>query len=319
MKNPWLNCALPLHRFRQLFSVPVFDGIDEQALSSPQLRRFCACLFPTRQPLPDPGSDWIGFVRSLFALMQIEKMHFNPITGVVGPWIDLKRLHLVYGRNMRLPPDIPIQASPSSPTFQQQQQQQQKPPFQQPYSAGSFHQQQQQQPSWQQQNSTGDFQQPGQPTPQQAHPPHQQPSSPRAPAPPPAPETGLSASKYEQQQASGDEAMIQIKRGVITWATAPPIYQHLRSIEQLLGSMPQTLPPAYGLPDHDDFQKWKPFATDALSGKEEAVLKRGVYIRTMIEQARHESLADCLRFTLLESNAKNKILFASRQAPQGFD
>lgn len=263
LKNPWLNYALPLHRFRQLFSIPAFDRLDEQALSFPQLRQFCACLFSTGQPLPDPAMDWVGFIRSLAMLLQIEKKHFNPITKVIGPWIDLRRLHLVYGRNIRLPPDIPIEMPQAQPQ-------------QSPYQQTPFYQQQQQQPAnnfRQQQNSAGRFQQHSQPFHQQPPPNQQQNSS--APAPAPAPSSGVSATKYEQQ-ATGDEAMTEIKRSIVTWATASPAHQHLRSIEQLLGTVPETFPPAYGIAPHDYFNKWKAFSMDALAGKEEAVLKRAM-------------------------------------------
>jgi hypothetical protein len=108
--------------------------------------------------------------------------------------------------------------------------------------------------------------------PQQPQPPPQKSSS----APPPPPEAGLSATKYEQQ-ASGDEGMTEIKRGIIQWATAPPSHQNLKPIEQLLATVPETFPPAYGVSNHDYFKNWKPFAADALAGREEAVLKRGAY------------------------------------------
>ena len=44
--------------------------------------------------------------------MARERMHFNPITKSVGPWIDLGALHRVYGRNLPFPQDIPTGSVP---------------------------------------------------------------------------------------------------------------------------------------------------------------------------------------------------------------
>jgi len=194
---------------------------------------------------------WIVFLRALHMAMVRERMHFNPITKSVGPWIDLGALHRGYGRNLPFPQDIPV---PMAASYQHQQQHQQHQQWQ--------HQQQQQQ---QQHNRP--------PMPNQMPPQQQQPP---AGATGPAPETNLLGNKYAQQ-ASGDEHMAQLKHAIVTWATAAPVHQNLRSIDQLLGTMQQTFPPAFGVSSHAYFQKFKPFASDALQGRDRDVLKRGVY------------------------------------------
>ena len=270
LKNPWLNYSLPLHQFRELgFSIPVFDEIDEQALSPRELHQLCALLFQTQQPLPDPAMDWINFLRALAQVMSREKMYFNPITKSIGPWIDLRRLHYVYGRGMPFPQDVPVPQQyyqpppppqPQPTVGQPWQQQQQQYPQAQGF-AGSQHQyQQQQQHSYQQQQQAT----PPRPTKQHAPP----------PAAAPAPEASVAASKY-RQQGSEDENMTAIKRGILTWATVPPAHQQLKPIDQLLGTIPQTFPPAFGITEHAYFKKWKPFSLDALQDRDETVLKRG--------------------------------------------
>lgn len=244
LRNPWLNYALPLHQFRELgFAIPVFDELDERALSLSELHQLCALLFQTQQPLPDPSINWLNFLRGLHQVMSRENMHFNPITKTVGPWIDLRRLHFVYGLGMAFPQDIP---APGPQQHYYQKPPQQPPTFQhgqQPRQAGHGHQ-------------------------HQAPPPQQQNAS-----SPPA-DAGLSATKYEQQ-GSTDESMSEIKRGILSWATVPPAHQQLKPVEQLLGTIPETFPPAFGIATHEYFKKWKPFAIDALQGRDELVLKRG--------------------------------------------
>ena len=263
LRNPWLNYALPLHRFRQYgFSVPVFDELDERPLTFGELYTLCSILFdsrpPQHQPLPDPVANWLLFVRSLHQVISQERMHFNPITRMLGPWIDLRQLHYVYGGRLPFPLDLNTpdtihhqrqgyQTQSTSATGQAQWQQ---------------HQQQQQPPS---------FQQPSQPMPQQ----RQQPPPPQTTqAPPSGPDVSVSANKYATQGSQG-ESMTGIKRGIIAWATAAPTHQHLRPIDQLLGTVPETFPPAFAIDEHAYFKKWKPFALAALHGRDEAVLKRG--------------------------------------------
>jgi hypothetical protein len=94
------------------FSVPILDELDEHSLSFAELHQFCAFLFPMR-PWPDPAMDWANFLRFLSMVLAREKMHHNPITRSVGPWIDLMQLHyFVYGRNTPFPPDIQVPMAP---------------------------------------------------------------------------------------------------------------------------------------------------------------------------------------------------------------
>jgi len=84
----------------------------------------------------------------------------------------------------------------------------------------------------------------------------------------------------EEQQAV---AITAIKRNVlITWALQPPMLQTLRPIDQLILSIHQVLPPAFGLPSHEYFSKFKPFVkqdiqiSDVMTGVSEEKLKKAV-------------------------------------------
>jgi len=59
------------------------------------------------------------------------------------------------------------------------------------------------------------------------------------------------------------------------WALTPPNFQNLRPIDYLLGSIQTTFPPANDVSPHPYFEKFKPFAVDALASRDSAVLKRG--------------------------------------------
>ena len=47
--------------------------------------------------VPDPQADWKGFCASIQRLLDNEKKTWNPITGKMQPWIDMKRLKKDYG------------------------------------------------------------------------------------------------------------------------------------------------------------------------------------------------------------------------------
>jgi hypothetical protein len=54
---------------------------------------------------------------------------------------------------------------------------------------------------------------------------------------------------------------------------------NLKPINQLLGTLHQTFPPAFGVPHHDYFGKYKAFsAADALMKRERSVMKRGEFL-----------------------------------------
>jgi hypothetical protein len=69
-----------------------------------------------------------------------------------------------------------------------------------------------------------------------------------------------------------------IKNSILmNWGLQPPGYQVLRPLDQLLESVQSTFPPANGVAKHSYFDKFNPFAPDALASRDAAVLKRGEY------------------------------------------
>ncbi|CAJ1959873.1 unnamed protein product [Cylindrotheca closterium] len=100
--NPWLNYALILHRMREMGqSSQLFDLLDERTLSRDELAQFCQLIFGTPEergegdrPLPDPNTDWIGFLNRIQTWQKDEKLQFNPLTKKMAPWVDVDFLSL---------------------------------------------------------------------------------------------------------------------------------------------------------------------------------------------------------------------------------
>mmetsp|Transcript_2905 Transcript_2905/g.4143 ORF Transcript_2905/g.4143 Transcript_2905/m.4143 type:complete len:134 (-) Transcript_2905:169-570(-) len=69
----------------------------------------------------------------------------------------------------------------------------------------------------------------------------------------------------------------RVKNQILTSrAFSRPEYTFLRPIKYLLGTVHQTFLTSFGIEPHEYFHKWKPFSLDALSSRQEAVLKRAV-------------------------------------------
>jgi hypothetical protein len=128
---------------------------------------------------------------------------------------------------------------------------------------------------------------------------------------PSAPPQGPSSAKY-QSAAAGDPAAL--KHGILQWAV---LGNNLKPIDQLLGTLHQTFPPAFGVPHHDYFAKYKPFSADALMKREPSVMKRGEFpIHVVVCNSRHVC---CLIVVDLQSKqtlfkyscTKGQVLFAS--------
>ena len=96
--NPWLNYALSMHRCRELgYHDRLFDLIDERALTKGELRDFSVLLFGTElNTVPDPVSDWKGFIAYIQGELEHEGDQWNPIKKKPSPWISIKRLNRVY-------------------------------------------------------------------------------------------------------------------------------------------------------------------------------------------------------------------------------
>jgi hypothetical protein len=48
--------------------------------------------------LPDPVSDWPGFLEQITALLETVPMVWNPLTEKMAKWIDVHKLNQMYGR-----------------------------------------------------------------------------------------------------------------------------------------------------------------------------------------------------------------------------
>jgi hypothetical protein len=154
LRNPWLTYALSLHRLREIgFPHPVMDALDEHALSLSELRALCALLF-ANHVLPDPALDWTSFLKSLAVAVSRERPQWNPVSKTCSPWIDLVRLHTVYGRNTPIPREIllsqPATNGQHHPTAFPSAPQNQQPPQAFPNSANPPYQQHHHPPTSQQ-------------------------------------------------------------------------------------------------------------------------------------------------------------------------
>eukprot|EP00563_Minutocellus_polymorphus_P012353 CAMPEP_0181064312 /NCGR_PEP_ID=MMETSP1070-20121207/24136_1 /TAXON_ID=265543 /ORGANISM="Minutocellus polymorphus, Strain NH13" /LENGTH=893 /DNA_ID=CAMNT_0023144623 /DNA_START=282 /DNA_END=2963 /DNA_ORIENTATION=- len=139
----------------------------------------------------------------------------------------------------------------------------------------AWQQQQAQQQQWQQQQAQ-----------QQARAQQQQWQQAQQQAPPPPPPGAPGGPQYQQQQPGpqspvnmkyskmtveqteeAEQATItRIKREIlVNWALVPPMYQMLRPINQLIVSIHNSFPPAFGVASHDYFAKWKPITPDSIS------------------------------------------------------
>mmetsp|Transcript_6996 Transcript_6996/g.20965 ORF Transcript_6996/g.20965 Transcript_6996/m.20965 type:complete len:231 (-) Transcript_6996:76-768(-) len=96
--NKWLNYALVLHRIREMGHCdPLFDLLNERAFTKEEIRSFCALLFgPDKFPDPMCGEgDWEKFGQQVHEVQKAERMHWNPRTKELSPWIDVNELELV--------------------------------------------------------------------------------------------------------------------------------------------------------------------------------------------------------------------------------
>lgn len=97
--NKWLTYGMPLHRCRELgYHDPLFDLIDERALTTGELIDFCTLLFGAKnmEPIPDPVRDWSGFSKGMKFLLNKEDTVWNPVKKKHTPWIDMKLLQKDY-------------------------------------------------------------------------------------------------------------------------------------------------------------------------------------------------------------------------------
>lgn len=95
--NKWLTYGLPLHRAREMgFHHHLFDVIDERKLVRGEVYEFLRLIFGDEVLSIDPDEDFDGFYTQLKQIVKREDKQWNPITGKMTPWIDLKKLKQSY-------------------------------------------------------------------------------------------------------------------------------------------------------------------------------------------------------------------------------
>jgi len=98
--NPWLNYALILHRMREMGQYhELFNALDERSFTREEIRDFCVLLFGDKaQEAFGPkknlqeADEWASFAEKVADLQQNEKMHRNPRTNGMAPWINTDEL-----------------------------------------------------------------------------------------------------------------------------------------------------------------------------------------------------------------------------------
>lgn len=250
LRNPWLNYALPLHRYRESgFYNPILDSIDERSLTLPEIHSLCTLLFAT--PIPHP-TNLSTFCNAIHTIMnQQETLQWNPIHKRTLPWIDLQRLHSNYSNtsatNPRIPPSITKQAIHHN--------KHQPAPTTTPYHYNTHF------PNNQTHNTTSTF--------------HSTPNNNSNNVTSPSTNPTTTTMKVN--------SIDELKKQMLTqWALLPPSHQTLRPLFQLITTMHQNFPPAYGLTHHDYFQKWKPFSQGSLTPDVDVVVLKKAVRKTRV-------------------------------------
>ena len=255
LRNPWLNYALPLHRYRESgFYNSILDAIDERSFTLTEIHSLCTLLFAS--PIHHPtNNNLTTFCNSIHTIMnQQETLQWNPIHKRTLPWIDLQRLHSNYSNTFatNIPPSITKQA-----IHYNNHQQPTTTKTSTPYHTNTYF------PN----NHTNHFS--NNQTQSTFHSTHSSSSNNVTTNP-----TINTTTKTTTMKVNSID---DLKKHILTqWALLPPSYQTLRPIFQLITTLHQNFPPTYGLTDHDYFQKWKPFSEGSLTPDVDiVVLKKG--------------------------------------------
>lgn len=253
LQNPWLTYGLSLHRFREMgLYVHVLDVLDEHLLTLDEVYDLCFILFDVNEvdkaKIPHPRVQWEGFLNAISSLMMREKQQWNPVTRMFSPWINIVQLREMYGGQSSaehtMPGQSPFQAHGQT---QQPQQKTQAHPQGQTY-----------------------YQSPPTSAPPQA----QQAPPTAAPTPSVPPPSQTQPVQSPTVPPPTDHASIK-KNLLITWGLQAPAYQSLKTLPELLSTLQNALPPAFGVEEHAYFKKWKVLSAHALSSGGNSVVKRG--------------------------------------------
>lgn len=114
---------------------------------------------------------------------------------------------------------------------------------------------------------------------------HQQHAQPQQQRPAAPSQTSTADLKYtkmaKETEGSSEEKVNHVKKNILThWALQPPALSHLRQIGDLLTTIHNVFPPAFGVAGHDYFSKWTPLKREELipigGGPDEDKLKKAV-------------------------------------------
>ena len=103
-QNPWLNYAIPLHRYREMgCHRRVFDKLYKRQLNKDELVDFLYLLFGEQAMLnvPDVHKNWKRFCAFVSRMNSAEGKHWRAHTRKCEYWIDMDQLQQVYGKKQR--------------------------------------------------------------------------------------------------------------------------------------------------------------------------------------------------------------------------
>lgn len=99
--NKYPNYTLPLHWCREMgYHNWLFDVLDERKLTKDELHNLFVIHFGMAQQfdgVPNAQADWSGFVKALSTIIMKEKSQWIPVTKMIQPWLDMKKLNKAYG------------------------------------------------------------------------------------------------------------------------------------------------------------------------------------------------------------------------------
>ena len=102
LHNPWLSYGIGIHRMREAgLGTDLLDMLDEKPFSLEEIRKFCVEFFLGKDALSirNPSVDTNGFFEDLQAIVDKEKLVWNPLKNKLCPWINVEKLKVMAKRN----------------------------------------------------------------------------------------------------------------------------------------------------------------------------------------------------------------------------
>jgi hypothetical protein len=97
--NPWLNCAIPLHRYQEMgLHSRTVSLLEERGLNHHELREFLVLLFGRHVMLeaPDAESEWPAFLRYIKFVNETANKDWDGVSKSTEPWLDIAQLDQTY-------------------------------------------------------------------------------------------------------------------------------------------------------------------------------------------------------------------------------